>query len=162
MNVTNFIDPSVSVGLGCKIWHFAILLSGVRLGDDVSIGARTEIGRDCVIGDRTRISSGCFFPPNTLIGDDVFIGPGVIMCDDKYPRVGNTNYDARPPRIDDHASIGAGCVLLPGVRIGSHAVIGAGSVVTSDVPANSLVYGDPARIKPFTQATRTAMAQVSE
>lgn len=143
----SFVDSSVHIGIGVHIWHFCVILAGVRLGDDVSIGSHTEVGRGCIIGDRTRIGKGCFLPSNTLVGNDVFIGPGVIMCDDKYPRAGNRAYDARPPCIDDRASIGAGCVLLPGVRIGRGALVGAGAVVTSDIPADTIVYGDAARIR---------------
>ena len=44
------------------------------------------------------------------------------------------------------ATIGAGSVILPGITIGSHAMVGAGSVVTKDIPANTLWYGNPARL----------------
>lgn len=77
----------------------------------------------------------------------------MICCDDKFPRVNNAAYHAQPPVIEDDASIGAGAVLLPGVRIGRGALVGAGAVVTHDVPAGAVVYGCPARAE---QATRSA------
>ena len=48
--------------------------------------------------------------------------------------------------MGDDAKIGGGVVVLPGIKIGVSAVIGAGSVVTRDVPDNTMVYGNPARI----------------
>jgi UDP-2-acetamido-3-amino-2,3-dideoxy-glucuronate N-acetyltransferase len=122
-------------------------MDGVILGDHVSIGSHVEIGRGSVIGQGTRIGKGVFLPSNSSIGDEVFIGPNVTFCDDKYPRVANRDYNAQPPYVGDRASIGAGCVILPGVKIGAGAMLGAGSVITSDVPANALIYGEPARVK---------------
>jgi acetyltransferase-like isoleucine patch superfamily enzyme len=49
-------------------------------------------------------------------------------------------------QIDEGASIGGGCTLLPGVRVGEHAMVGAGAVVTRDVPPHAIVVGNPARL----------------
>jgi UDP-2-acetamido-3-amino-2,3-dideoxy-glucuronate N-acetyltransferase len=141
-----FIDPSAFVHDTAKIWHFAVVLAGAHIGEDASIGSCSEVGRGSIIGERTRIGAGVFLPSNSLVGDDVFIGPNTTFCDDKYPRAGQ-QYEPHPPRIGDHASIGAGCVILPGVRIGSGAMIGAGSVVVGDVPDNALIYGEPAKLR---------------
>jgi UDP-2-acetamido-3-amino-2,3-dideoxy-glucuronate N-acetyltransferase len=142
----NFIDPSAILAPSVRVWHYARVLAGVRIGEDSSIGSGSEIGKNTIIGDRTRIGAGVFLPSNSLVGDEVFIGPNTTFCDDKYPRAGQT-YEPRPPRIGDRASIGAGCVILPGVRIGAGAMIGAGSVVVGDVPENALLYGEPATIR---------------
>ena len=147
MKACNFIDPTAVIGFGTKVWHFAVILADVRIGNDCSIGSNTEIGRGSSIGDCTRISSHVFLPAASTIRACVFIGPGTTFTDDRYPIAGNFSYTAEPPIIDDHASIGAGCVILPGVHIGHHAIIGAGSTVTKDVPAYGKVYG-PAAIRP--------------
>lgn len=138
------IDPSCRFGDGVSVWNFTVIMAGVAVGDDVSIGSLCEIGRGSIIGKGTRIGNGVFIPPNTMIGENVFIAPHVCMCDDKNPRVKNLWYTANPPVIYDNVSIGAGCVILPGVTIYSGARIGAGSVVSRDVPSNSLVYGERA------------------
>jgi acetyltransferase-like isoleucine patch superfamily enzyme len=78
------------------------------------------------------------------IGDDVFIGPHVCFTNDKYPP--SKDYGKNMTIVEDSASIGAGSVILPGIRIGHHAKVGAGSVVTHDVPPRATVWGNPARI----------------
>lgn len=131
------------------IWHFSVVLADVKIGQNVSIGSRCEIGRGSVIGDGTRIGSGTFLPPNSAIGQNVFIGPNVTFTDDRHPRIheaGDEPYHAEPPRIEEGAAIGAGAVILPGVRIGKHARVAAGAIVTKDVIEYSMVRGPRARV----------------
>ena len=143
---SRFIDPSVKMGRNVKIWQFASVLKDVVLGDNVQIGANAEIGRGSRIGNNTRIGHGVFLPPNSKIGDDCFIGPSVTFTDDKNPVCGNADYHAQPPVMEMWSSIGAGAVILPGVKIGRGALVGAGSIVTKDVPPGVIVKGNPARI----------------
>lgn len=141
-----YIDRSCTYGPGTKIWHYARVLAGVKIGCNCSIGGGAEIGTGSIIGDETRIGAGVFLPPNSTVGSHVFIGPNVTCTDDRHPRAGNSDYIAEPPIIEDHASIGAGAILLPGVRIGQHARVAAGAIVTRDVPACTMVRGEPARL----------------
>ena len=146
--VHRFIDPSAQVHPTARVWHFAVILADVVVGEHVNIGAHVELGRGCRIGARTRIGSGTFLPPNTVVGEDTFIGPHVAMSDDKHPKINaNGLYLAQPPVIGNRVSIGLGAVLLPNVRIGDGAVIAAGTVVTKDVPAGCLMRGEPGRIR---------------
>lgn len=144
----SFIDPSVEIGEGTKVWHYAVVLADVVLGRFCSIGSHVEIGRGSVIGDYSRIGSGTFLPPNTTIGRNVFVGPGVRCADDRFPYVRTPEdgpYFAEPPVIEDGAVIGIGAVLLPGVRIRKGAFVAAGAVVTKDVLAFGSVRGVPAQ-----------------
>lgn len=148
-NAFNFIDQTAVVGEGTSVWHFAILLADVVIGKNCNIGSRVEIGRGTTIGDNTRISSGVFLPSNSKIGSNVFVAPNVTFTDDRYPRANNDRYMAEPPILEDGCSVGAGSVILPGIRIGAGALVGAGSVVTKDVPPKGHVRGEPARVKAY-------------
>lgn len=148
----NFIDPTAVIGAETSVWHFSVVLAGVTIGHHCNIGSRVEIGRGSTIGNYVRISSGVFLPSNSVIEDEVFIAPNVTFTDDRHPRAGNTQtYKAEPPYLERGCSVGAGSVILPGVRIGAGAMVGAGSVVTRDVPAHAHVRGEPARMKPYSK-----------
>lgn len=153
MSTVNYISPFATLGKGTRVWHFAVILDNVTIGDNCSIGSHVEIGKGCTIGSRTRIGKGVFLPPNSWIGEDVFIGPNVTFTDDKYPMVNNPDYNAQPPVIEYRAAIGAGAVILPGVHISAGAMVGAGAVVTRDVPAGKCVRGEPATIHLRKEAT---------
>lgn len=143
--IAHFIDPSAVMGPGTQVWHFAVVLADVQIGAACSIGSLAEIGRGTRIGDATRIGHGVFLPSHSQIGSRVFIGPNVTFTDDRYPRANHADYRAEPPIIEDDAAIGAGAVILPGVRIGRGARVGAGAIVTHHVPAEAIVVGMPAR-----------------
>lgn len=145
------IDPSAEVGANSVIWHHCRILADVKIGRNVSIGGGSEIGRGSVIGDDTRISTQCFLPSNSIVGKGCFFGPGARCADDAHPRANNPHYEAKPPFVEDGASIGMGAVLLPGVRIGLGALIGAGAIVTRDVPPHGHVRCEPAREKPYSK-----------
>ena len=139
------IDDTVVFGRNVIVWQFSSILPWAEIGDDCVIGSSVWIGRNVRLGKNVRIQDKAHITNNAIIGDDVFIGPGVMTSDDKYPRVGNKEYQSYPPIICDGASLGAGVILLPGVRIGKGAMVGAGAVVTRDVPPNLTVIGMPAR-----------------
>lgn len=128
------LDVSVQFGSKCTVWQFSTICAGTVVGDNVVIGSNVWIGKNCVIGSGTRIQHGAFIPNGTTIGESVFIGPNVTLTDDKYPSCNKTTpYVAQPPVLEHLCSLGAGCVVLPGLTIGRGAMVGAGAVVTSHV-----------------------------
>lgn len=133
------------IGEGTRIWQFAVILSGSKIGADCNICAHVFVESDVVIGDRVTVKSGVQLWDGLRVGDDVFIGPNATFTNDPFPRSKFPPTSFSATIIEDGASIGAGAVLLPGVRIGCRALVGAGAVVTRDVAPYSVVFGNPAR-----------------
>jgi acetyltransferase-like isoleucine patch superfamily enzyme len=146
-----FIHPlalceSASIGSATRVWAFAHILPGAVIGADCNICDHVFIENDVVIGDRVTIKSGVQLWDGLRLADDVFVGPNATFSNDKYPRSKQYQAKVEETHIGRGASIGAGAVILPGLRIGSRAMVGAGAVVTHDVPAKAVVSGNPARI----------------
>jgi acetyltransferase-like isoleucine patch superfamily enzyme len=147
------VAPDVKLGRNVKLSKF-INLYGCEIGDETKIGAFVEIQKNAVVGKRCKVSSHTFVCEGVIIEDNVFIGHGVTFINDSYPRAttgeGNlrTEADWRLERtlIKKGASIGSGATILSNISVGENAIVGAGSVVTKDVPANSIVAGNPARV----------------
>ena len=153
MNHEVCITPDVKLGRDVKLSKF-INLYGCEIGDETTIGAFVEIQKNAVIGNRCKISSHTFVCEGVVIEDNVFIGHGVIFTNDSYPRAttrdgglqGEGDWTVEPTVIKKGASIGSGATILANTNIGENAIVGAGSVVTKDVPANSIVAGNPAKV----------------
>lgn len=140
------IKEDVIIGEGTKIWYPELSnLYGCRIGKNCNIGSHVMIA-DAAIGDDCKIQSFTFIPKGVIIGDRVFIGPSVTFCNDKHPKAVGS-WKLLTTVVEDGVSIGAGTVILPGIRIGEGAMVGAGTVVTRSVPAGVTVVGNPARIK---------------
>ena len=147
------IAPDVKLGKDVQIYEF-VNLYGCEIGDESKIGTFVEIQRGARIGRRVKVSSHTFICEGVEIEDQVFIGHGVTFINDRYPRAvtaegqpqGPDDWPVVPTRVRRGASIGSGATILCGVDIGEGAIVGAGSVVTRDVPARTIVAGNPARV----------------
>jgi len=135
-----------AIGEGTTVWQFAVILKGAVIGSNCNVNCHTFIENDVTIGDRVTVKSGVFLWDGLRVADDVFIGPSVTFTNDKYPRSKQYPGSFQLTQILRSVSIGANATILGGVTIGEYAMVGAGAVVTKDVPAFSLVYGNPARV----------------
>jgi len=145
---------SNDVGAGTRIWAFAHVLPRARIGRECNICDHVFIENDVVLGDRVTAKSGVQLWDGLRVADDVFIGPNATFSNDKYPRSKQHQAEVLQTWLDRGASVGAGAVVLPGLRVGARAMIGAGSVVTHDVPPKAIVVGNPAQIVGYVDATR--------
>ncbi len=139
------VMEKVKVGKGTVIRDHVNLYK-CKIGSNCKIESFVYIEQDVVIGNWCKIKPHVFIPTGVKICNNVLIGPGVTFTNDKYPTVSD-DWKLYRTVVEDDVSIGAGTVLVPGVRIGKGAMIGAGSVVTKNIPAGSLAYGNPARVK---------------
>jgi len=143
---------SKHIGPGSRVWAFAHVLSGARIGSDTNISDHVFVENDVVVGDRVTIKSGVQLWDGLRVEDDVFIGPNVTFTNDRFPRSKQRPLSFARTTICKGASIGGGAVILPGVTIGKHAMVGAGAVVTRDVPPLAIVMGNPARISGYVES----------
>lgn len=135
----------IDIGSGVTI-HEGAWLSVVQ--------AHADIVPRLVIGDGTRIGRGV----NVACIGKIVIGRDVVLADDVF--IGDCYHDYRDPHvpvinqpmskpasvvIGDGATLGCGAIVLPGVTVGAGAHVGTGAVVTSDVPPEAAVIGNPAR-----------------
>ena len=112
---------SDTIGRGTRIWQFAVVLPGARIGAECNICAQVLIENDVIIGDRVTVKSGVQLWDGLRVGDDVFIGPNVTFTNDKFPRSKHYPDAFLQTTIENGASIGAGAVILPGLVIGQGA-----------------------------------------
>lgn len=147
------IAPDVRLGVNVKLSKF-INLYGCQIGDNTKIGAFVEVQKNATIGKNCKISSHSFVCEGVEIEDGVFVGHSVTFINDSYPRAVTSNGDLQTEQdwvvertvVKKGASIGSGSTILSNVVIGENAIVGAGSVVTKDVPANTIVAGNPAKV----------------
>jgi acetyltransferase-like isoleucine patch superfamily enzyme len=146
------ISPDVKLGDNVKLSKF-INLYGCSIGHNTKIGAVVEVQKNATIGNNCKISSHTFICEGVTIEDDVFVGHGVMFINDTYPRATSdgslqteADWAVEPTVVKKGASIGSNSTILSKVTIGENAIVGAGSVVTKDVPPNTIVAGNPARI----------------
>lgn len=147
------IAPSVKLGTDVKLGKF-INLYGCEIGDETKIGAFVEIQKNAFIGRRCKISSHTFICEGVTIEDHVFVGHNVAFVNDSFPRATTaegelqtgSDWAVEKTLVKKGASIGSGATILANVTVGERAIVGAGSVVTRDVPPDTIVAGNPARI----------------
>lgn len=152
------LDPSVfvhekaqvesdEIGERTRVWPFAYIMKGAKVGTDCNICPHAFIERGSVVGNQVTVKNGVQIFERVTIEDRVFLGPNMVFTNDPNPRIGNRKKpeDFLPTRVRTGASIGANATIVCGTTIGAHAFIGAGSVIIRDVPAYAMMVGNPAR-----------------
>jgi acetyltransferase-like isoleucine patch superfamily enzyme len=150
---TRKIASNVELGENVILQDF-INLYGCRIGDHTKIGPFVEVQRNAMVGRNCKIQSHSFICEGVTIEDEVFVGHGVMFINDRYPRAttdagvlqAESDWTVVHTTVRKGASIGSNATILCGVTVGEGAIVGAGSVVTKDVPARTVVAGNPAKV----------------
>ena len=156
--------PPAELGAGTVVSTGAVVFAGTRIGervivgdqacvrercdvgDDVVIGRGSLVENDTTIGALTKIQADAYVTAYSTVEDNVFIAPCVVTTNDDFMgRTEKRHELVKGPTIRRGARVGGGAVLCPGVEVGEEAFVGAGAVVTKDVPARTVVVGNPAR-----------------
>lgn len=154
------IEPGASIGAGTRVWAHAHVLGGAQIGSDGNICDGVFVEGDVVVGDRVTVKCGVQLWDGVRLEDDVFVGPNATFTNDLRPRSRQRPESFLQTRVCEGASIGANATLLPGIVVGRGAMVGAGSVVTSDVPDNTVVVGNPARITGYASTELITQAEI--
>lgn len=146
---SSFVDEQVIIGENTKIWHFSHIQSGANIGKNCSIGQNVNVGNNVKIGNGVKIQNNVSVYEGVELEDFVFCGPSMVFTNIKLPR---SEFPQRGKEfyaktlVKKSASIGANATIVCGVTIGEYALIGSGAVITKDVPAYSLVVGNPGKV----------------
>lgn len=143
---TAVIDDPAVIGEGTKIWHFAHVLAGAKIGRKCIFGQNTMVADGVVIGDNVKVQNNVAIYTGTTIEDDVFLGPSCVLTNVTNPR-SQVNRHSLYERtlIRRGATVGANATIVCGITLGRYCFISAGAVVVKDVPDYALMVGVPAR-----------------
>jgi UDP-2-acetamido-3-amino-2,3-dideoxy-glucuronate N-acetyltransferase len=149
---TACVDQPCEIGARTKIWHFSHVMPHAWIGADCTIGQNVFIASRVRIGNNVKIQNNVSVYEGVVLEDDVFCGPSMVFTNVNTPRSAvprNRPEDYSVTLVRRSASIGANATIICGHTIGEFAFVGAGAVVTNDVPARTVVFGNPARVRGF-------------
>lgn len=144
---SSIIDEGAKIGDGSKIWHFCHIMGGCEIGENCNVGQNVVISPDVKLGKNVKVQNNVSIFTGVTCEDDVFLGPSMVFTNVNNPRsaiVRKNQY--LKTTVGKGATIGANATVVCGHNIGEYAFIGAGAVVTKDIPAYSLVVGNPAKM----------------
>jgi UDP-2-acetamido-3-amino-2,3-dideoxy-glucuronate N-acetyltransferase len=142
------IDDNVSIGAGTKIWHFAHICSGAKIGERCIFGQNTMVANDVVIGSNVKVQNNVAIYTGTTIEDDVFLGPSCVLTNVTNPRSQVKRHSLYETTIiRKGTTVGANATIVCGIILGRYSFIAAGAVVAKDVPDYGFIIGVPGRQK---------------
>ena len=156
---TAMIEEGVSIGAGTSVWDNVHIRKNVVIGENCIIGEKTYIAYDIKIGNAAKINAFVYICAGVTIEDQVMVSAGTTFTNDLLPRafdIDGVSIKTSDPTeetletfVRRGTTIGACCVIGPGIELGEYCMIGMGSVVTRTVAPHQLVFGNPAKPKGF-------------
>jgi UDP-2-acetamido-3-amino-2,3-dideoxy-glucuronate N-acetyltransferase len=145
---TAIVDANVEIGEGTKVWHFAHICSGARIGRGCIFGQNTMVANDVVIGDNVKVQNNVAIYTGTVVEDDVFLGPSCVLTNVTNPRSQVKRHSLYEPiLIKRGTTVGANATIVCGITLGRYSFIAAGAVIAKDVPDYGFIVGVPGRLK---------------
>jgi UDP-2-acetamido-3-amino-2,3-dideoxy-glucuronate N-acetyltransferase len=143
---TAIVDEGAQIGDDSRVWHWAHVCCGAKIGQGVSLGQNVYVGNNVTIGDRCKIQNNVSVYDNVHLEEGVFCGPSMVFTNVYNPRAVIERKDQyRDTIVKMGATLGANCTIVCGVTIGKYAFVAAGAVVTKDVKPYALMVGVAAR-----------------
>lgn len=143
---TAVVDAGAQIGARSRIWHFAHVSAGARIGAGCIFGQNTFVADGVVVGQNVKVQNNVAIYTGTVIEDDVFLGPSCVLTNVTNPRSQVNRHSLyEKTLIRRGATIGANATIVCGITLGRYCFIAAGAVVTKDVPDYALVQGVPGR-----------------
>jgi UDP-2-acetamido-3-amino-2,3-dideoxy-glucuronate N-acetyltransferase len=143
---TACVDDGAVIGAGTKVWHFAHVIKGARIGERCILGQNVNVDGGAVIGNNVKVQNNVSVYTGAVIEDDVFLGPSCVLTNVTNPRSQVNRHALYEKTVFKRGcTIGANATIVCGTTVGRYAFVAAGSVVTQDVPDYATVMGNPAR-----------------
>lgn len=156
---TAIIEEGVSIGAETSVWDNVHIRKNATIGQSCIIGEKTYIAYDVKIGSAVKINAFVYICAGVTVEDHVMISAGTIFTNDLLPRAfdidgvsiktSDRTEETLETLVCHGTTIGAGCVIGPGIELGEYCMIGMGSVVTRTVEPYQLVFGNPAKPRGF-------------
>ena len=147
---TALVDEGATLEPGVKVWHFAHVCKGARIGAGSVLGQNVYVGPGVVMGRGCKVQNNVSVYEGVTLEDDVFVGPSAVFTNVVNPRAHIVRrHEFKATLVRRFASIGANATIVCGTTIHPGAFVAAGAVVTRDVPPYVLVQGVPARAVGF-------------
>lgn len=141
------IYAGTTIGDHLETGHNVVIREENTIGDHFSIWNNSVIDYGCTIGNNVKIHCNIYIAQFTVLEDDVFLAPGVTIANDIHPGCSDSRECMKGPIIKRGAQIGVNVTILPFITIGERALVGSGAVVSKDVPPETVVFGNPARVR---------------
>ena len=146
IHATAIVDEGAQIGADTRVWHWAHVCGGAKIGERCSLGQNVFVGNKVVIGNNVKIQNNVSVYDNVTLEDDVFCGPSMVFTNVYNPRSAVSRKDEyRNTLVKRGVTLGANCTIVCGVTIGEYAFIGAGAVINKDVKPYALMVGVPAK-----------------
>ena len=146
IHTSAIVDEGAQIGCGSRVWHWAHVCAGAKIGQDCSLGQNVFVGNNVTIGSNVKIQNNVSVYDNVTLKDDVFCGPSMVFTNVYNPRSAvSRKSEYRNTLVKRGATLGANCTIVCGITIGEYAFVGAGAVVNRDVPSYALMVGVPAK-----------------